>query len=70
MTLSTQQKEITDVENRLVVARGRERGGSGMDGSLGLVDANCDIWSGWAVGPCWTAREPVCDWVTLPYNRD
>ena len=32
----------TDLENRLVVAKG-EGGGSGMTGSLGWVDANYDI---------------------------
>ena len=30
---------FTDMENRLVVAKG-EVGGSDMDGNLGLVDAN------------------------------
>ena len=39
MILSTEQKEMMDMENRLVVARG---GGKRkwMDPSLGLVDAN------------------------------
>ena len=38
MILSTKQKEITDMESRLVFARGQE--GMGWMGSLGLVDAN------------------------------
>ena len=39
MILSTKQKEIADMESRLVVAKreGEEVGGTG---SLGLVDAN------------------------------
>ena len=37
MNLST--KRPTDIENRLVVAKG-ERGGSGIDREFGLVDAN------------------------------
>ena len=39
MTLSTKQKQITDVERRLVVASGEEEA-VGWTGSLGLVDAN------------------------------
>ena len=44
MNLSTEEK-MMDMENRLVVAKGEgeEVGGTG---SLGLVDANCYIWSG------------------------
>ena len=34
-----------DMENRLVVAKGEEEGVA-WTGSLGLVDANYDIWSG------------------------
>ena len=36
--LSTEQKQIRDMENRLVVAKGEE--GEGGTGSLRLVDAN------------------------------
>ena len=35
MILSTKQKQITDMESRLAVARG-EAGGNGMDGELGV----------------------------------
>ena len=37
MNLST-EKELMDLENRLVVAKGEE-GGSGMDLELGLINA-------------------------------
>ena len=39
MILPTKQKQIMDMESTLVFARGEE-GEKGMDGSLGLVDAN------------------------------
>jgi len=39
MNLPTEQKQIQDVEKRLVVAKG-EGEGVGWTGSLGLVDAN------------------------------
>ena len=39
-------------------------------GSLGLVDANCNIWDGWAVGSYCTAQGTVHYWVTLLFNRD
>ena len=39
-------------------------------GHLGLGDANCYIWNGWAMGPYCTAQGTVCDWVTLLYNRN
>ena len=42
MNLSTEQKQIMDLDNRLVVAR-EEVGRSGMDGVLALVDTNCNI---------------------------
>ena len=35
--------ETLDVENKLMVSDGE---GVGTTGSLGLVDANCCIWSG------------------------
>ena len=41
MNLFTEKKQILDLENRLVVAKGE--GGVGWTGSLGLVDANCCI---------------------------
>ena len=44
MNLSTEKKH-TDLENRLVVAKG-EGEGLGWTGGLGLVDANYRIWSG------------------------
>ena len=57
------------MESRLVVAR--ERGeGVGQTGSLGLVDANCYIWNGWAMESYCIAQGTVYDWVTLLYNRN
>ena len=44
MNLSAEKKQLMDLENRLVVAKGR--GGGGWTGSLGLVEANYSIWSG------------------------
>jgi len=44
MNLST-EKKLMDLENELVVAK-REGEGVGWTGGLGLVDANCYIWSG------------------------
>ena len=41
MNLAIKQK-LTDMENRLVVAKGRGQG-LGWTGSLGLVDSNCYI---------------------------
>ena len=41
MNISTKQKQLTDMENRLVVVKGLVVGeGGGWTGSLGLVDAN------------------------------
>ena len=45
MILSTKQKQIVDIKDRLVVAKG-EGEGVGWAGSLGLIDANYCIWSG------------------------
>ena len=42
MNLST-EKKLKDLENRLVVAKGKE---VGRTGSLALIDANYCIWSG------------------------
>ena len=36
------QNRLTDMKNRLVVAKGEGTGG-GWTGSLELIDANCDI---------------------------
>ena len=44
MNLST-EKQIMDLENRLVVAK-REGEGVGWTRSFGLVDANYCVWSG------------------------
>ena len=43
MNLST-EKKLTDLENRLVVAK-KEGEGVGRTGNLGLIDANYCIWS-------------------------
>ena len=39
MNYLQKRSRLTDIENRLLVAKG-EGGGWGMDGSLGLGDAN------------------------------
>ena len=49
--LSTQQKQIMDIEVRLAFSRG-ELEGVGSIANLQLVDENCCIWSGWAMGSC------------------
>ena len=36
MNLSTKQKQNQDIENRLVVTKGRGRGGRGMDWESGV----------------------------------
>lgn len=64
MILSTKQKQIMEMENRLVIARG-QGGGSGLNGDLGLVDANCNAWNGWAMECYCTAQSTVYDQVTL-----
>lgn len=46
-----------------------ERGGNGMDGSLGLVDANGFIGNGWAMESYCIAQGAVYDWVTLLCNK-
>ena len=47
MNLST-EKKIMDLENRLVVARGKGEG-VGWIGNLGLTDANYCFWNGLAM---------------------
>ena len=44
MNLST-EKKIIDMESRLGVAKG-EGEGVGWTGNLGLIDADCCLWSG------------------------
>ena len=51
MKLST-EKKITDLENRLVVAKGEE---VGCLGSLGLIDKNYCSWNGLAMRSCCVA---------------
>ena len=45
MNLSTEQKRLTDMDNRLVIAKGEEEG-VGWIGSLGLVDTNYYTYDG------------------------
>ena len=53
-------------KGRLGVPGWGERGGSGGMGLLGVSeDANCYIWSGWAMGPYCTAQGNVCDCVLI-----
>ena len=42
MNLSTEKKQIMDMENRLVVAKGKGREWDGL-GSVGLIAVNSDI---------------------------
>ena len=42
--LST-EKKIVDLENRLVVAKGKGEG-AGWTGTLGLIDADSRLWNG------------------------
>ena len=57
MKLSTENKTM-DMENRLVVAEGE---GVGWTGSLGLLDANYCIWSGYAARSCRIAQGTLCN---------
>ena len=57
MNLST-EKELLDLENRLVVAKG-EGDGVGWTGSLGLIDANYCICSGYAMRSCCIAQGTI-----------
>ena len=43
MNLSTEK--LTDLENRLVIAKGKEEE-MGWTGNLGLIDANYCFWNG------------------------
>ena len=53
MNLST-EKKIMDLENRLVVAKGKGEG-VGWMGSLVLIDANYGLWNGLAMRSCCVA---------------
>ena len=62
MNLST-EKKITDLENRLAVAKG-DREGVGWIGNLGLIDADYCFWNGLAMRSCCVTLETVfshCD---------
>ena len=51
INLST-EKELMDLENRLVVAKG-QRKGMGWTGSLGLEDTKHRFWNGQAMDKQW-----------------
>ena len=53
MKLST-GKKLMDLENRLVVAKGKEEG-MGWLGSLGLTDTKYWLWNGLAMRSCCVA---------------
>ena len=57
MNLST-ENNITDLENRLLVAKG-EGDEEGWIGSLGLIDANNCLWNGLAMKSCYVALETM-----------
>ena len=67
MILSTKQKQTMDIEETCgwLGSMGGGREGVGWTESLGLVDANCNIWSRWTVGSYCTAQGTTCDWFTL-----
>jgi len=48
------EKKTTDLENRLVVAKGEGEGVGGI-GSLGLTDADYCLWNGPAMRSCCVA---------------
>ena len=48
------EKRITDLENRLVVAK-EEGEGVGWIGNLGLIDANYCFWNGLTMRSCCVA---------------
>ena len=50
MNLST-EKKLMDLENRLVVVKGKGEGVGGI-GSLALIDANYCFWNGLAMRSC------------------
>ena len=69
MILSTEQKQT---HRRGEQACDCQEEGEGVEwtGSLGFIDANYCIWSGWAMESYCTAQGTMCDWVTLLYNRN
>ena len=58
MVLSLQQKQIKDMENRLVFARG-EGGGRGMDGEIGVSKCKLLHLDPITIGSCFTAQGTV-----------
>ena len=52
--LLADEKKIRDLENRLVVARGKGEGVGGI-GSLGSTDANYCSWDGFTMSSCCVA---------------
>ena len=59
---SKDQEFITDLENRLVAARG-EREGVGRIGSLGLSDANYCSWNGFTMRSCCVALRTMSRYI-------
>ena len=47
------EKKLTDLENRLVVAKGE---GVGWIGNLGLIDVDYCLWNGLAMRSCCVAQ--------------
>ena len=70
MILPTKQKQITDMESRLVVARGEEKEGSGMEEDLGVGGHKLQHWEWIAVGSYCSVDGTVCDCFTLLYKRN
>ena len=61
MNLST-EKNIMDLESRLVVAKG-EGEGVGWMGSLGLIDTDYCLWSGLAMRSCCVALGTISSYL-------
>lgn len=68
MILCKNKKQTNRNRNSSAQDQTWEKGGMGGMGIWGFLDANCCIWSGWALGSYCTAQGNACDWVTL-YNR-
>ena len=57
-TYLQKENKLMDLENRLVVAKGRGEG-VGRTGSWGLIDANYYIWNRYAMRSCWIAQGTI-----------
>ena len=70
MILSKNNKQTNKKQKQSMAKKSRlgvpGKGGCGRTRILGVSeDANCYIWSGWAMGPYCTAQGNVCDCVLI-----